>query len=353
MNVRDLRTTKAGIGLAIFIAVAIVATLVIIATIRPFGASGQEEYRAVFTSASQLRPGDQVRVAGVVVGRISEVEVDTHSQAVVTFTADEGLDLTDQSRAEIRYLNLIGERYLALLQGDGGHPIERGATLPVSRTSPALDLNDLFNGFKPLFAALSPDDVNKLSHEIVATLQGEGPTVNQLLRHTASLTSTIANREVVIGQVVHNLNQVLGTLDSGEAELNRLIIQLTRFMSGLAEDRRAIGASIESIDRMADATASLLRDMRPALRRDVAELGRLVATLDRPVSREVLLRILRTMPKQLARLTRSGSYGSWFNFYMCDVRVNLDPSPQPSPLDFLFNQLSSVSAHDPAKRCDG
>lgn len=353
MNVRDLKMAKAGIGLSVFLVVATVATMVIVATIRPFGASGQEQYRAVFTSASRLQPGQQVRVAGVIVGRVEKVEVDDDARAVVTFTADEGIELTDKTKAEIRYLNLIGERYLALLRGGDGNPIEPGATLPVERTSPALDLNDLFNGFKPLFTALSPDDVNKLSYEIIATLQGEGPTVNQLLRHTAKLTSTIADRDAVIGRVVDNLNQVLGTLDSGETELNQLVIQLTRFMSGLAEDRQAIGDSIASIDRMADATASLLQEMRPPLKSDVAALGRLAEKLDRPASRKVLRRILRQIPKKLARITRTGSYGSWFNFYMCDVRVNLNPSPDATALDFLFNELSTVSAHDPAKRCDG
>lgn len=352
MSRRNSRTTTAAIGLSVFIVVAVVATVVISATIRPFGASGQVEYHAVFTSASRLKQGDQVRVAGVVVGRISEVRVDEDARAIVSFTAEEGLELTDGTRAQIRYLNLIGERYLALLRGVG-EPIDPGDTIPVERTSPALDLNDLFDGFKPLFVALSPDDVNKLSYEIIATLQGEGSTVNQLLRHTASLTSDLANRDVVIGRVVDNLNEVLGTLDDGQSELDQLVVQLTEFMSGLAEDREAIGASIESIDRMAEVTGDLLHEVRPALSRDIVELGRLVRALDRPVSRKVLARIMETIPRKLARITRSGSYGSWFNFYMCDLRINLDPSPQVSALDALFNQLSSISAHDAAQRCDG
>lgn len=351
MNRRNNRTTTAAVGLSFFLVIAIVATVLISATIRPFGASGQTEYSAVFTSASRLEKGDQVRVAGVVVGRVSEVEVDDDARAVVTFTVDEDLDLTEGTRAQIRYLDLLGDRYLALLEGEG-RALEAGATLPVERTSPALDLNDLFNGFKPLFVALSPEDVNKLSYEIIATLQGEGPTVNELLRHTARLTSTIADRDVVIGRVVKNLNQVLGTLDSGETELNQLVSQLTSFMTGLARDRVAIGDSIAAIDRMADETSSLLQDVRPALRRDIVELGKLVSALDKPVSRKVLLRILRTIPGKLARITRSGSYGSWFNFYVCDIRVNLDPSRQVSVLDVLFDRLSTISAHDAAARCD-
>jgi len=352
VNRRNNKTTMAAIGLSVFVVFAIVATVVISATIRPFGATGQEQFQAVFTSASRLKEGDQVRVAGVVVGRISEVAVDDDARAVVTFTTEEDLELTEGTRAEIRYLNLLGDRYLALIRGRG-EALDAGGTIPVERTSPALDLNDLFNGFKPLFVALSPDDVNKLSYEIIATLQGEGPAVNQLLRHTASLTSTLANRDVVIGRVVDNLNRVLGTLDEGETELNQLVTQLTRFMTGLAEDREAIGASIESIDRMADVTASLLHEVRPSLSRDILELGRLVAALDRPVAKKVLTRILRTIPRKLARITRSGSYGSWFNFYMCDLRINLDPSPQASILDVLFEELSTVSVHDAAERCDG
>lgn len=351
MNRRNNRTTTAAIGLSAFLIVSLVATFVLAATIRPFDKPGEAEYNAVFTSASRLEKGDQVRVAGVVVGRVTEVKVDEHVRAVVTFTAEEGLALTDGTRAEIRYLDLLGARYLALIDGRG-EPIEPGSTIPIDRTSPALDLNDLFNGFKPLFAALSPADVNKLSYEIIATLQGEGPTVNQLLRHTARLTSTIANRDAVIGRVVDNLNDVLGTLSSGETELSELVIQLNRFMRGLARDRTAIGDSIESIDKMAEVTSSLLQEVRPTLSRDIVELGQLVSALDRPASREVLLRILRTMPRKLARITRSGSYGSWFNFYVCDIRINLDPSPQVSALDVLFERLSTVSAHDAAARCD-
>lgn len=349
---RSSKTTSAAVYLSIFLLVSTVATVLISATISPFGSSGQQSYEAVFTSASRLSEGDQVRVAGVVVGRVDQVKVSADAQAIVTFTAEGDLELTEGTRAEIRYLNLLGDRYLALTRGRGT-ALEPGDTIPVDRTTPALDLNDLFNGFKPLFAALSPDDVNQLSYEIIATLQGEGPTINELLGHTASLTSTVANRDQVIGRVVENLNRVLGTLDEGEDELHQLVTQLTRFMGGLAQDRRAIGDSIAHIDEMADVTASLLHDVRPHLARDIVELGRLVAGLDRPMSRATLLRILRTMPRKLERLTRAGSYGSWFNFYVCDIRVNLDPSPEASLLDFLFDELATVSAHDAAERCDG
>ena len=80
-----------------------------------------------------------------------------------------------------------------------------GQVIPVSRTAPAVDLTALFNGFKPLFQALTPADVNKFALEIIQTLQGEGGTVDSLLTQTASLTNTVADRDAVIGQVIDNL----------------------------------------------------------------------------------------------------------------------------------------------------
>src|SRR3546814_20306036 len=72
------------------------------------------------------------------------------------------------------------------------------STIPVANTEPALDLTTLFNGFKPLFTALDPDQVNELSMNLVQVLQGEGGTVASLLENTASLTGTMAGRDDLI-----------------------------------------------------------------------------------------------------------------------------------------------------------
>src|SRR5205807_7105151 len=127
----------------------------------------------------------------------------------------------------IKYRNLVGQRYIALdaAPGSPGAMLPADGVIPLDRTKPALDLTALFNGFKPLFQALSPDDVNKLSYEIIQVLQGEGGTMDSLLAHTASLTTAIASKDKVIGQVIDNLTAVLGTISQRGPELPNLIDQ--------------------------------------------------------------------------------------------------------------------------------
>ncbi|MGH3095537.1 MAG: MCE family protein, partial [Streptosporangiales bacterium] len=211
----------------------------------------------------------------------------------------------------------IGQRYLAVTQGVGSDQLlDEGATIPASHTAPALDLDVLLGGFKPLFQALDPKQVNKLATEIVRTLQGEAGSVNSLLGHTASLTNHLADRDAVIGRLIDNLNAVLGNLDRHDKQLNALLIQLQRFVSGLSSDRKAIGRSLAGIDALADSTGGLVKTARPHVHDDVKQLGRLAGTLDE--NKGTIDKTLKRLPKRANKLARTGSYGSWFNFFMCD-----------------------------------
>ena len=147
------------------------------------GFGGGKEYQAIFSTASMLQKGDDVRIAGVNVGEVREVEHHDRTQALVTFRIKDEIELTTASRAEIRFLNLVGDRYLGLEQGTASdaEPLEPDDVIPVDRTSPALDLTVLFNGFQPLFQALNPTQVNELSLNLVQVLQGEGGTVAGLV----------------------------------------------------------------------------------------------------------------------------------------------------------------------------
>ncbi|MFL6108071.1 MAG: MCE family protein [Marmoricola sp.] len=335
-----------------FLAVAGAVTFLIATTIRPLAPTNTVKYRALFTSASDLSPGDDVRAAGVPVGHVSAVSVTRDGQALVSFDVDGSLPLTTGTRAAVRYLNLIGDRYLALTDGSGT-PLHPGATMPIARTQPALDLNDLFNGFKPLFDALSPNEVNRLAASIVATLQGEGGTITDLLRQTAAVTNSLADRDAVIGRVVTNLDTLLGTMANRRTELSGLIRQLDRFLTGLAGDRRAIVASLAHIDGMATVTADLLRDTRPALKNDITHLDRLATSLNSPGIKGQLERILETTPSKLNRISRAGSYGSWFNFYLCDLNLRLRPDNSLLSwiLDPLFSQVARIQLQDSSPRC--
>src|SRR5690606_6157732 len=141
----------------------------------------QRSYAAVFTNASGLTDGDFVRIAGVEVGKVTAMALEPDGSVRVEFTADDSVVLTKGSRAAIRYDNLIGDRYLALEEGAGSpQTLAPGATIPVSQTSPALDLDALIGGFRPLFQALSPEQVNALSGQLIQAFQGQGSTINSV-----------------------------------------------------------------------------------------------------------------------------------------------------------------------------
>jgi phospholipid/cholesterol/gamma-HCH transport system substrate-binding protein len=312
-----MSTTAPLIKFGLFATVTLLATTLLAAVIGHVDFTDESTYKAVFSDVTGLEDGDDIRVAGVRVGEVQAIRIKDRTLAEVTFTVARDRPLLTSTRAVIRYRNLIGQRYIALTEGAGdGTRMPAGGRIPLSRTQPALDLNALLNGFKPLFAALSPNDVNQLATEIIQTLQGEGGTVDSLLAHTASLTSTLADRDQLIGSVIDNLNQVLGTVDQRDARFSELLGQLQRVVSGLSADRTAIGDSLVNIGDLTQATSGLLTDARPSLRDDIAGLADLTGTLND--NDKTVEGVLKRLPNKLNKLTGTASYGSWFNFYLCD-----------------------------------
>jgi len=353
---RNAATTAAAVKLGIFTVVSLLVTGLLAVIMGNVGFGDRTEYQAVFTNATMLEKGDDVRVAGVNVGEVKKVEHYRRTQAKVTFTIDSGVELTTASRAEIRFLNLVGDRYLALKEGTGAEdaePLADGATLPVSHTKPALDLTVLFDGFKPLFAALTPDQVNELSMNLVQVLQGEGGTVKSLLDHTASLTSTLADRDQLIGEVITNLTETLQTVDDRHAQLSSLIVELKDWMTDLARDRDTIGSSLDNISELTVAVADLLRRGRPLLEEDVAALRALAKLLNKKENRANLASLLDRMPEMMTDQTRTGTYGSWYQYYVCGVsaRIRLPLIADLPILKEIQDYLTKFSFKSRAPRC--
>ncbi|SDX53441.1 phospholipid/cholesterol/gamma-HCH transport system substrate-binding protein [Amycolatopsis xylanica] len=316
----------------IFILVTTVATTLLALSITNTGLGDSDVYSAKFTDATSLNVGDDVRISGVRVGQIESLGIADQSLAQVKFSVEKGRRLPADVTAVIKYRNMVGQRYIALIRGKGTTgTLEPGAEIPLERTTPALDLTDLFNGFKPLFQALSPNDVNQLSGEIVQVLQGEGGTVESLLSHTGSLTSTLASRDQVIGQVIKNLNSVLQNInDKGDA-LSTLLSTLRQLVSGLAGDRAAIGDAITGIGDLSKATAGLLEVARPPLKDSVNRLGQLSENLAN--GSDEINQFLDNLPTKFNEVGRLGTYGSWMNFYLCSAKLETDPPRGIAPTE--------------------
>jgi phospholipid/cholesterol/gamma-HCH transport system substrate-binding protein len=329
MSVLDKKTAVDLTKLLIFIVVTTVATSVLVVTIGNISFAGSKEYKAEFVDATGVVKGDDIRVAGVKVGTVKDVEIVDRTRALVTFSVEESTPITGATNAAIRYRNLVGQRYITLTQeiGDSAR-LDDGATIPVSQTSPALDLTVLFNGFKPLFQALSPADLNKLSYEIIQVFQGEGGTLEGLLAHTASVTQTLAARDKVIGQLIDNLNQVLDHIGDRDDQLTELIKTFRTFVGGLKDDREAILGSLDQISQLSAETAGLVSGIREPFVEDIKQLRRVAGNVDK--NKAELDRALQVLPIKLNKVGRTAIYGSWFNFYLCEfsgqVKVaGLDP----------------------------
>jgi phospholipid/cholesterol/gamma-HCH transport system substrate-binding protein len=264
----DAKTFQDFWKLVVFIIVTTLATALLAITIGNVTFGRTDEYKAVFTDVTGVNKGDDVRIAGVKVGSVKGIEIsDDARTAVVTFTVDSAQQIATTTEATIKYRNLIGQRYLALtnqLVGDAS-AMQEGQTIPVGQTHPALDLTVLFNGFKPLFQALSPNDVNTLSYEIVQVFQGEGGTLESLLSHTASLTSTLAEKDQIINALIDNLTEVLEHVGDREKELSRLIVTFRDFVGGLNNDREAILGSLDQISALSVETADLVHEVKDPL----------------------------------------------------------------------------------------
>jgi len=366
MNSRNVQTTLAAVKLGIFTLVSIIVTGTLAIIMGHLNLGPTHTYKAIFSSASELKSGDDVRVAGISVVSVSDVSLYHRSEAIVTFTAASDLKLTTTTHAEVRFLNLVGDRYLALTQGDTvGQPLD-GAPIPMANTVPALNLTQLFNGFQPLFQALSPKDVNDLALNIVQVLQGEGGTVQQLLAHTASLTTALANRDQLIGQVVTNLTGTLDTVDQRHQQLNTLLVQLRGWMGNLAKDRTTIGVSLQDVSALTQQLASLLTQARPLAKEDIAQLSRVMTLLNKPQSKAILSATLQRLPTMLRRQARIGTFGSWYNYYLCDFTATVTlpklgtllrlPEPVASQVNQLMLQLQSqinghLSVYSQMPRC--
>jgi phospholipid/cholesterol/gamma-HCH transport system substrate-binding protein len=328
------------------IASLVITTLVVLTIVNP-RFQPQTTYRAMFTDVSGLRVGDTVRVVGVEVGKVTD-EQNVGSQAKVTFAVDHDVAVTDTTRAVIRYQNVIGQRFLALVKGDtDGNPLAENTLIPTSRTQPALDLTVLFNGFKPLFAALTPDQVNQLASSIVQVLQGEGGTVESLLQQTAALTANLADRDSVVGQVIDNLTGVLSTVAGHDQQLGQLIDQLGQLTATLAGDRTAIGDSLVQIDALTASLSGLLQDARPAVDHDISGLRTLSDTLVADQGR--LDAAVKGLPGMLSAFDRVLSYGSWGNLYVCSLTVhtvgNATAGPIPVPVPLPNGPIGDQTQH--------
>lgn len=278
-------------------------------------------YQADFKDVAGLRTGDDVRLAGVRVGRVNDIKLGG-SGAMVEFDVTEANPMLSNTSLQLRYQNLLGQRYLAMVQPeDRGSKVKAGATIPVANTDPGFDLTALLNGFRPLFDALNPDDVNKLASSMIKVMQGEGGTAETLLQQTGELTNSLADKDRVFGEVLNNLTPVLTDLASQGGRFSSTVKELRALMTGLAADRQAIGSSIDGMSQLITSTSDLLAEANKTTPTTVRKFRRVMQNW--MANRDDFVRGLGYYSGIIEAFGRSHSYENAMNTYFCSIDLDL------------------------------
>lgn len=330
------RTTAVKLG--VFVLVMALVNVAMFLVFTQVHSGNSRTYHAIFTDASGMRPGSKVRIAGVPVGSVQAVRYGADHRAHVDFSIDTDDRPSRTTRAAIRYEDLIGNRYLDLERGADTAPLPAGATIALPNTAPALDLDALLGGFHPLLQALDPKQVNELSMALLQIFQGRAGTITEVLQHVGVVTSTLADHDQIIGRVITNLNTVLGQIASRGDQFSSTLNHLQQLVSGLAGDRDLLGHAVDTLDTATNTFAGLLSDIRPDLSATITQIDAALTSSTNHIPD--LDAVLKELPDDYQKLTRTGAYGSFFNFYLCGLSFKLDgPDGKPKVLE-LYNQTT-------------
>ncbi|HKP44081.1 virulence factor Mce family protein [Mycobacterium sp.] len=311
------------VRVAVFLTVCALGVFALLAIFAQLRFGEGKAYKAEFSDISGLKKGDFVRIAGVEAGQVQSISINRDATAQVEFTTDNSVILTEGTTAAIRYDNLIGGRYLELQEGPGAvEPLKPGHTIPLARTQPALDLDALIGGFRPLFKALDPDQVNALSGQLIQVFQGQGATIGSFLTQTAALTSTLADRDQLIGQVITNLNAVLGSLGDQSDRFDKAVTSLSELVHGLAARKTDITNAVAYADAAAGSIADLMAQARPPLQSVIHQTDRAAGIV--VADHDYVDKLINTLPDKYQALARQGIYGDFFDFYLCDLVLKLN-----------------------------
>jgi phospholipid/cholesterol/gamma-HCH transport system substrate-binding protein len=322
-----MKITGTALRLAAVVSVQLLFTAIILVVFGQVRFDRTNSYSAEFSNASGLRAGQFVRASGVEVGKVKKVDlVEGDKRIRVDFYVDRTVQLYQSTTAQIRYQDLIGNRYLEIDRG-AGEGAERvlppGGFIPLSRTQPALDLDALIGGFKPLFRALDPQKVNTIASSIITVFQGEGGTINDILDQTAQLTSRLAESDQAIGEVIANLNTVLDTTVKHRKQFDDTVNNFELLITGLKERADPLAAGTAHISNAAATVADLLADNRALVHDTVSHLETVVTPL--VDQRDRVSDMLTKVPTAFNLIGRaSGIYGDFFNFYLCDLSIKVN-----------------------------
>ncbi|HZT66090.1 MAG TPA: MCE family protein [Acidimicrobiales bacterium] len=274
-------------------------------------------YQAELTDATGLRPGDDVKIAGVTVGQVSSITT-RHGLALVSFAVNRDVKVPAATRVGLRWQNVLGLKYLYLYPTAGGPYLAAGATIPASQDEADADIGAFLNALGPILRSIDPAEANAFVAGVLGGLQGNEAKVSSLIDNAATVSQTVGDLNVQVGRVIDNLSAVMGALGGRSADLQQVVSNLATISGSLASRNDVLDSVVENFSKASGEFASLISTNRSNLDTAISSLNTIAGTLAQ--NRQGLDADLTTLTEGLQPYRLISSYGQWFNVatvYQC------------------------------------
>jgi phospholipid/cholesterol/gamma-HCH transport system substrate-binding protein len=306
------------LGLAGLATIAVLVLLVTQLNNLPF-ISGGTTYHAAFAEAAGLRNGEEVRIAGVKVGQVTDLGLEG-DHVKVTFKIDDGVRVGDLSRAEIKIKTLLGAHYLSLVPRGPGRQNPR-AEIPISRTATPFEVVPAINQLSQQVGQIDTVQLAKSFDTISATFKNSPAEIQASLRGLRRLSATISSRDDQLHQLLARSTRVTGVLADRNQEFVKLIADGDKIL-------QAVSARRDVIHQLLINTVSLSEQINGFIADNQAQLTPMLANLERV--NQILLKNQDNLDKTISLLapfasqfTDATGTGRWFDSYI----QNLLPIP--------------------------
>ena len=316
-----MKLRKVLLGLISFLTVTSVMTWLVYSTLEREVSGATTAYSADFTDVFGLRDGDDVRMAGVRVGRVMKIDLLGDDRARVDFELQNDQKLLANTEAAILYQNIVGQRYLDLSKGKTGEstPLPAGSIIPVERTTPSFDVGVVLNGYEPLFATIDPKAADQISNAAIQSLQGDSSAWATLIDQTGKLTDTFAGRDALLGDMITGLNRLFGTLGEQNDNLEATLRDTREMVNTFNARRPELISSMGSLSRLVQRLDAVTTEVNPSLR---ALIDREPGFTEHLGTIEPQLAFTgANLPKLLKGVARVSSEGAYLNVYACDLNA--------------------------------
>jgi phospholipid/cholesterol/gamma-HCH transport system substrate-binding protein len=276
---------------------------------------GGTTYRAAFRDASGLAPGNEVRVAGVKVGKVTGIGLAFPGAYVrIEFKIDDGaVRLGHDTGATIRIKTVLGQKYLALEPAGTGR-LAPGAQIPLSRTASPFDVVQAVNG---LAGTLGQIDTGQLAQAFQVLSQAFTDTpesVHDTLSGLSRLSRSVAARDADLRALLAHARGVTGVLAQRDADFQKLVADANLLLAEVSRRRDAIHDLLVSTTSLANQISGLVADNRTRLAPALDRLRQVLGTLQR--DRDDLSRTIATMAPFVTAFTNVLGNGRWFDSYL-------------------------------------